>query len=429
MADEFQYVRMPDGSYGKFRADAPPDVIRSAIQKDFPDHFRSAASPIPPPALRRPDPMHQHYNIGPEDKTPVPLQDELMNMGKSLLKSMYGVTGPGAIHHVIQSNVGSPANRAAGRQSLEDSILPALMLAIPGAEEGAGEASGMAGRAARSSTNLSEAIPSRSSAVRPPASAPFLGRTTTPTTGGVASDLLELVAPKASARLKAGGRLLGRIKGRAEEANPPDSPEPIKFRPGEATSTAPIVRRNPSTYAAPMEQAPKSTQEILTRSKITKPRPPRPEPAWKRLQKTEGGKSEKGGEGEKSEKSGKSGEGDAVKRTDNPFDDTVGASSTIEQDPTMPRPPQRRATDALKRERGTGSPADRAPANAPTNAPVTATSTAKNTPAVRKFKMGQTGDINPHPRRYYPEQEITDEEVKRALAGRKGDGSRRLRKR
>lgn len=42
MADEqqFQYIKLPDGSYGKFRADASDSVIRSAVQKDFPTAFK-----------------------------------------------------------------------------------------------------------------------------------------------------------------------------------------------------------------------------------------------------------------------------------------------------------------------------------------------------------------------------------------------------
>lgn len=42
MADDqqFQYIKLPDGSYGKFRADAPDMVIRSAIQKDFPTAYK-----------------------------------------------------------------------------------------------------------------------------------------------------------------------------------------------------------------------------------------------------------------------------------------------------------------------------------------------------------------------------------------------------
>lgn len=40
MADQFQYVKLPDGSYGKFRADATDDQIRGVIQNDFPDAFK-----------------------------------------------------------------------------------------------------------------------------------------------------------------------------------------------------------------------------------------------------------------------------------------------------------------------------------------------------------------------------------------------------
>jgi hypothetical protein len=38
--DQFQYIKLPDGSYGKFRADASDDVIRNTIAKDFPDAFK-----------------------------------------------------------------------------------------------------------------------------------------------------------------------------------------------------------------------------------------------------------------------------------------------------------------------------------------------------------------------------------------------------
>lgn len=41
MADNFQYIKLPDGSFGKFDAAASDDVIKSAIQKDFPQAFAS----------------------------------------------------------------------------------------------------------------------------------------------------------------------------------------------------------------------------------------------------------------------------------------------------------------------------------------------------------------------------------------------------
>jgi hypothetical protein len=39
MADDYQYIKLPDGSYGKFSANATDDAIRTAILKDFPSAF------------------------------------------------------------------------------------------------------------------------------------------------------------------------------------------------------------------------------------------------------------------------------------------------------------------------------------------------------------------------------------------------------
>lgn len=41
MPDDFQYVKMPDGSYGKFNAGVSDDVIRQTIIKNFPDAYKS----------------------------------------------------------------------------------------------------------------------------------------------------------------------------------------------------------------------------------------------------------------------------------------------------------------------------------------------------------------------------------------------------
>ena len=38
---QFQYVKLPDGSYGKFASNATDDVIRSQISKDFPNAYGS----------------------------------------------------------------------------------------------------------------------------------------------------------------------------------------------------------------------------------------------------------------------------------------------------------------------------------------------------------------------------------------------------
>jgi hypothetical protein len=41
VTDQYQYVKMPDGSFGKFAASASDDTIRSAVQKDFPDAYKT----------------------------------------------------------------------------------------------------------------------------------------------------------------------------------------------------------------------------------------------------------------------------------------------------------------------------------------------------------------------------------------------------
>lgn len=43
MPQQFQYVKLPDGSYGKFNADTPDTVIRSLILRQFPNAFNSTA--------------------------------------------------------------------------------------------------------------------------------------------------------------------------------------------------------------------------------------------------------------------------------------------------------------------------------------------------------------------------------------------------
>lgn len=47
--EQFQYIKLPDGSYGRFRADASDDQIRSAISKDFPSAFPQPQKPAPAP--------------------------------------------------------------------------------------------------------------------------------------------------------------------------------------------------------------------------------------------------------------------------------------------------------------------------------------------------------------------------------------------
>lgn len=66
MADQFQYVKLPNGEYGKFAGDASDDVIKSAIQKDFPDAFKAApnAGLAKPPGVPVPDALKAVPGLG-----------------------------------------------------------------------------------------------------------------------------------------------------------------------------------------------------------------------------------------------------------------------------------------------------------------------------------------------------------------------------
>src|SRR5437867_7080566 len=39
MPEAFKYVKLPDGKYAKFRADASPEQMKMQVQKDFPQAF------------------------------------------------------------------------------------------------------------------------------------------------------------------------------------------------------------------------------------------------------------------------------------------------------------------------------------------------------------------------------------------------------
>lgn len=76
MAD-FQYIKLPDGSYGKFASDASDATIRGAIEKDFPDAFNAKPSmPVPTGLQGGPDPEFKPFLSGDEAR------DELSGLGK-----------------------------------------------------------------------------------------------------------------------------------------------------------------------------------------------------------------------------------------------------------------------------------------------------------------------------------------------------------
>lgn len=116
MPDDFQYIRLPDGSYGKFASNASDDVIRGAIAKDFPTAF---SKPI--------NSMADYANASPADqqaylsKLPgnVGKEPRIVKAGKLAGQGDYS----GAAHQVITG---------AGEGLAPVAIGPLVSAAVPG---------------------------------------------------------------------------------------------------------------------------------------------------------------------------------------------------------------------------------------------------------------------------------------------------------
>lgn len=108
--DQFQYVKLPDGSYGKFLAGASDDDIRSAISKDFPSAFQN------PEAQAFANPPRATFNIpkSPLEMVGAGVGDEAQ--GNAQMASQYVQSGPGEIggglKDVAQGNVARGLHRA-----------------------------------------------------------------------------------------------------------------------------------------------------------------------------------------------------------------------------------------------------------------------------------------------------------------------------
>src|SRR5215472_4611714 len=53
MPEQYQYIKLPDGTYGKFAADATDAQIRATVAKNFPT-TPAQAQPAPSPNLMKP---------------------------------------------------------------------------------------------------------------------------------------------------------------------------------------------------------------------------------------------------------------------------------------------------------------------------------------------------------------------------------------
>ena len=82
--DQYQYIKMPDGSYGKFASGASDDEIRGHIQQDFPNAFKA------------PDERNSMQKSFDENTTPNP-KEPLLETG---LKSVVHAIGSPFVHPV-----------------------------------------------------------------------------------------------------------------------------------------------------------------------------------------------------------------------------------------------------------------------------------------------------------------------------------------
>lgn len=143
MADQFQYVKLPDGSYGKFAANASDETIRGAIEKDFPDAFNAKPTAPVPAGLSGPqDPEYKPFFSG----------DEARDEGSGILKAGAGVLGAIA-NHVPGANAqgvkdlqayAQPANKGETFGKVAGTALGALPAIYGGGEFAGGVADAVA---------------------------------------------------------------------------------------------------------------------------------------------------------------------------------------------------------------------------------------------------------------------------------------------
>lgn len=140
MAD-FQYIKLPDGSYGKFSSDASDATIRGAIEKDFPDAFNAKPSMPVPAGLAGPkDPEFKPFMSGDEAR------DELSGLGKSITPTVAmagnllgkvpgigkGIIDPQKVHDLEEYS--KPANKGEQFGKISGSIAQALPALVGGGE-------------------------------------------------------------------------------------------------------------------------------------------------------------------------------------------------------------------------------------------------------------------------------------------------------
>lgn len=140
--DQVQYIKLPDGSYGKFAADASDATIRGAIEKDFPDAFNAKppSTPVPQGLQGGPDPEYKPFFSGDEAR------DELSGLGKSVTPAValagkllgkvpgigQGVIDPQKVHDLEEYS--KPANKGETFGKVSGTIAQALPALATGGE-------------------------------------------------------------------------------------------------------------------------------------------------------------------------------------------------------------------------------------------------------------------------------------------------------
>lgn len=280
MADQFQYVKLPDGSYGKFASDAGDDVIKSAISRDFPDAFPAAAKrpdySVHPPHVPRPpflrktaegDPNPQglpatdsDYNAGAGRLFRQLLGQTTLDTAKGAATSMVRTSGPQVAYQAGRKLLGKPEDTrmGMGMPSAEEvgaSALPFFMGPEAGIEAKAeGESAG--GAAAASS-------PKPVGLVRSPS--PTVARPGAAAGPSAISDLIELMP--GGNKLKAGARLLKRGHDHLSSRNNGNGSNPL-------TDTVDAGERGGFQAPTEAEQTQSYRQQQFQQNSTSTARPP-----------------------------------------------------------------------------------------------------------------------------------------------------------
>jgi hypothetical protein len=441
------YVQLPDNSYLEVPAGVSDQEVHSRISGMFPDAFKSdpsAASPIAPPTIGKPqapDMRKVYLNTG----NPVPDRpgiDLLTKNGAGVARAIYSQTTPGVIHGLLK--------RFGVIQSGPDLIketIPNAVATFAGGLEGAPEGAGGEGGARpveRSGSNRpatrgpvpGRATPSKSTF------GPMDAATLLPGMAGRAARLLqkfgvgqaETAAPQMAepaADFGTPSHLRGqRVKAGTLEIDRgiPKSvrPEPAwKSQPSGGTTVESILHRNPEAgLAKPREGNPSNPGGPFPR-KPTWQNQPTPESraasdaAFNKLHPVSEFKSGMDPVAEAQWQESAFGQ--------KPVED-IGAKVRASQ------PPVPRTTTATAKGRAIDNQAlgnvmkgedarnlSTSDLSSRLQEAAKSANRVKSGPdlLVKKMKASDVGEINPHPRRYYPEQDISDEELGNTLGLRK----------